>query len=77
MKQGYFVAGLAVLVFVGAAQTPQTRAPGGEPQSVSQPGGPPAAAQLNFAVVSSITQKWTEKGGTEQTFDRPNLIAHR
>jgi hypothetical protein len=56
--------------------TPQTRAPGGGTQAVSQPAAPPPAAQLNFAAVSSITQKWTEKSGTEQTFDRPNLTAH-
>jgi hypothetical protein len=55
---------------------PQTPTPGGGTQSARQPGGPPPAAQLYFAAVSSITQKWTEKGGTESTFDRPNLTAH-
>jgi hypothetical protein len=56
--------------------TPQVLTPGGGTQSVRQPGGPPPAAQLYFAAVSSITQKWTEKSGTERTFDRPNLTAH-
>lgn len=44
----------------------------------SRTGGPqiPLAAQLNFALVSSLTQKWTEKGGTERPLDRGDLTAH-
>jgi hypothetical protein len=33
-------------------------------------------AQLNFARVSPVTQKWTEKGGTEQPLESSNLTAH-
>jgi hypothetical protein len=57
-------------------ETQQTLPPGREAQSARHPGGPPPAAQLYFAAVSSITQKWTEKSGTDRTFDRPNLTAH-
>jgi hypothetical protein len=32
--------------------------------------------QLSFAQVSGITQKWTEKGGTERTFDHLDLHQH-
>ena len=44
----------------------------------ARPGGTrvPFLAQLNFALVSSVTQKWTEKGGTQRPFDRTNLLAH-
>ncbi len=59
-----------------ARGTPQTLTPRGGTQAAAQPGGPPPAAQLYFAAVSSITQKWTEKSGTDRTFDRPNLTAH-
>jgi hypothetical protein len=55
---------------------PQTRTPGEGTQSGAQPIAPPATAQLYFAAVSSITQKWTEKSGTDATFYRPSLTAH-
>ena len=51
---------------------------GGTQGEVARPGrlGPVPLANLYFASVSSITQKWTEKSGTERMIDRPNLSAH-
>lgn len=66
----------AVSTTTPPARSAQTGPPEGGTRAVAQPGGVPPAAQLYFAAVSGITQKWTEKSGTDRTIDRPNLTAH-